>query len=106
MFALLCRRVVRGYNMGEKLVEDFVARGNTGRCSDFQETGNQLVKAFRLFMGISPKLTKVSAADNEFSLVFDSNPLTEFVDLPPEHPKLLFCNIFAGAIRGALHNVS
>ncbi len=91
--------------MGEKLVEDFVARGNTGRCSDFKETAEQVVKGFKLFLGISPTLKKVGPAEDEFSLILDNNPLTEFVDLPPDHPKLLYCNVLAGAIRGALHNV-
>uniref|UniRef100_A0A0X3NWV0 Trafficking protein particle complex subunit n=1 Tax=Schistocephalus solidus TaxID=70667 RepID=A0A0X3NWV0_SCHSO len=94
-----------GFNMGEKLVEDFVAKGNSGRCSDFKETANQLVKGFKLFLGIAPTVTKFSAAGDEFSLILESNPLTEFVDLPANHPGLLYCNVLPGAIRGALHNV-
>uniref|UniRef100_A0A5K3F590 Trafficking protein particle complex subunit n=1 Tax=Mesocestoides corti TaxID=53468 RepID=A0A5K3F590_MESCO len=93
-----------GYNIGEKLAEDFVARGNQGRCSDFKETATQVVNGFKLFLGISPTVSKFSPAGDEFSLIFDTNPLTEFVDLPVEHSKLLYCNVFAGAIRGALHN--
>ncbi|VDD82290.1 unnamed protein product [Mesocestoides corti] len=94
-----------GYNIGEKLAEDFVARGNQGRCSDFKETATQVVNGFKLFLGISPTVSKFSPAGDEFSLIFDTNPLTEFVDLPVEHSKLLYCNVFAGAIRGALHNL-
>lgn len=48
----------------------------------------------------------MSAGGDEFSLILENNPLTEFVDLPPEHPKLLYSNVLVGAIRGALHNVS
>ncbi|KAL5968545.1 Trafficking protein particle complex subunit 3 [Taenia solium] len=94
-----------GFNIGEKLAEDFVAKGNPGRCADFRETANQLVNGFKHFLGISPTVSKFSPAGDEFSLLLDSNPLTEFVDLPAEHPKLLYCNVLAGAIRGALHNM-
>lgn len=95
----------RGFNIGEKLAEDFVARGNPGRCADFKETANQLVNGFKLFLGISPTVSKFSPTGDEFSIVFDSNPLTEFVDLPTDHQKITYCNVLAGGIRGALHTV-
>ncbi|KAA0194513.1 Trafficking protein particle complex subunit [Fasciolopsis buskii] len=91
--------------MGLRLVEDYLARGNPGRCNDFRETANALVKGFKIFLGITPTVTKMSAGGDEFSLILENNPLTEFVDLPPEHPKLLYSNVLVGAIRGALHNV-
>ncbi|VDM35264.1 unnamed protein product [Hydatigera taeniaeformis] len=94
-----------GFNIGQRLAEDFVAKVNSGRCSDFKETANQLVTGFRHFLGVSPAVSKFSPAGDEFSLTLDSNPLTEFVDLPADHPKLLYCNVLAGAIRGALHSV-
>lgn len=94
-----------GFNIGEKLAEDFVAKGNSGRCTDFKETATQLVNGFKVFLGFAPTVTKFSPAGDEFSLILDSNPLTEFVDLPVDHPKLLYSNVIAGAIRGALHNV-
>ncbi|VDL60201.1 unnamed protein product [Hymenolepis diminuta] len=94
-----------GFNIGEKLAEDFVAKGNSGRCTDFKETATQLVNGFKVFLGFTPTVTKFSPAGDEFSLILDSNPLTEFVDLPLDHPKLLYSNVIAGAIRGALHNM-
>lgn len=63
-------------------------------------------QGFKIFLGITPTVTKMSAGGDEFSLILENNPLTEFVDLPPEHPKLLYSNVLVGAIRGALHNVS
>ncbi|KAA3672503.1 trafficking protein particle complex subunit 3 [Paragonimus westermani] len=63
-------------------------------------------KGFKLFLGITPTISKFSAAGDEFSLILDTNPLTDFVDLPPKHSHLLYSNVLAGAIRGALHNVS
>ncbi|CAH8589522.1 unnamed protein product [Heterobilharzia americana] len=94
-----------GFNIGLKLVEDYLARGNPGRCNDFKETAEAIAKGFKIFLGITPNVCKFSATGDEFSLVLESNPLTEFVDLPAEHQNLLYSNVLAGAIRGALHNV-
>ena len=34
----------RGYNMGIRLIEDFLARSNVGRCSDFRDVGECVSK--------------------------------------------------------------
>ena len=33
-----------GYNIGTRLIEDFLARSSMGRCSDFRETGEVISK--------------------------------------------------------------
>ncbi|XP_015750945.1 PREDICTED: trafficking protein particle complex subunit 3-like [Acropora digitifera] len=33
-----------GYNIGVRLVEDFLARSNVGRCHDFRETADVIAK--------------------------------------------------------------
>lgn len=33
-----------GYNIGTRLIEDFLARSNIGRCTDFKETGEVVAK--------------------------------------------------------------
>lgn len=33
-----------GYNIGIRLIEDFLARSNVGRCQDFKETGEIIAK--------------------------------------------------------------
>ena len=33
-----------GYNIGTRLIEDFLARSNLGRCTDFRETGEVIAK--------------------------------------------------------------
>ena len=40
---LICS-VCRGYNIGVRLVEDFLARSNVGRCHDFRETADVIAK--------------------------------------------------------------
>jgi hypothetical protein len=44
-----------GYNIGTRLIEDFLARSNLGRCTDFRETGEVIAK-----VTFSPNLTPPS----------------------------------------------
>ncbi|XP_067947007.1 trafficking protein particle complex subunit 3-like [Watersipora subatra] len=95
-----------GYNIGIRLIEDFLSRSNTGRCSDFRETAETISKAgFRMFLNIAPTVTNWSPSGDTFSLLLDPNPLTEFVELPEERQKLNYSNILCGVIRGALEMV-
>lgn len=36
----------RGYNIGTRLIEDFLARSNAGRCADFKEVGEVVAKVW------------------------------------------------------------
>ena len=58
-----------------------------------------------MYLNITPLVTNWSIAGDEFSLVFDSNPLVDFVELPDGHESLNYSNILCGAIRGALEMV-
>lgn len=42
-----------GYNIGTRLIEDFLARSNLGRCADFKETGEVIAKASALSLSLS-----------------------------------------------------
>ncbi|VDP04173.1 unnamed protein product [Soboliphyme baturini] len=58
---------------------------------------------FKTYLGIVPTVTNWNSTADEFSLVFDSNPLTEFVELPPDsHKQLHYSQMICGTIRGAL----
>lgn len=94
-----------GYNIGLRLIEDFLARTNVGRCYDFRDTADKVQMAFKMYLGINPSITNWSAAGDEFSLILESNPLTEFVELPDSHVNLKYSNIIPGVIRGALEMV-
>ncbi|KAG8919155.1 transport protein particle 22 kDa subunit, partial [Tulasnella sp. 408] len=51
-----------GYNIGTRLIEDFLARSNMGRCSDFREVGEVIAKVgFKAFLNISPTVTHTAA---------------------------------------------
>ncbi|XP_065648284.1 trafficking protein particle complex subunit 3 [Hydra vulgaris] len=95
-----------GYNIGVRLIEDFLARSNVGRCHDLKETADVIAKnGFKMFLGITPQVTSWNAMGDEFSLIFDSNPLAEFVELPDGHSNLWYSSILAGVIKGALEMV-
>ena len=89
-----------------RLVEDFLARSQVGRCADFRETAEVIAKVgFKMFLGVTPTVTNWSGDSKSFSLVLDENPLTEFVELPEKHRGLRYSNILCGVLRGALEMV-
>jgi len=109
-----------GYNIGTRLIEDFLARSSMGRCADFREVGEVVAKiGFKSFLNISPIVTHTTPppanvtpsssnpAGASFNLTFDENPLAEFFELPGEALEggLWFSNILCGVIRGALEMV-
>ncbi|CAG9825497.1 unnamed protein product [Phaedon cochleariae] len=94
-----------GYNMGVRLIEDFLAKTGTGRCLDLKDTADKIQTAFRMYLGVQPNVTNWSPAGDEFSFMLDNNPLTELVELPDDLKGLRYCNIICGVIRGALEMV-
>ncbi|CAG8593830.1 941_t:CDS:2 [Cetraspora pellucida] len=99
-----------GYNIGIRLIEDFLAKttNNLGRCTDFRETAEVISKVgFKIFLNITPTISNWSANGKEFSLIFDENPLAEFVELPDDGAgdELWYSNILCGVLRGALEMV-
>ena len=95
-----------GYNIGIRLVEEFLARSGMGnrKCRDLAETAETIARvAFRMFLNISAAVgPNFSSEKREFSIVFTENPLTQFVELPESCAHLHFSNILCGVIRGAL----
>lgn len=68
-----------------------------------------LVKVgFKMFLNITPMVTNWTADNKSFSLLFDENPLSDFVELPDDgkaQDELWFSNILCGVLRGALEMV-
>lgn len=126
-----------GYNIGMRLIEDFFAKSGLQRCSNFRETAETISKVpiiqamlfrlpnrgvnqdgprvtlqqigFKMFLNITPTVANWSADNKSFSLIFDENPLADFVELPNDgraQDELWFSNIFCGILRGALETVS
>ncbi|KAL8279321.1 hypothetical protein RQP46_008358 [Phenoliferia psychrophenolica] len=101
-----------GYNIGVRLIEDFLARTGLGRCKDFAEVGEVMSKvAFRSLLAITPSLVQHPVSPSQpkpaFSLIFDENPLTDFVELPEEAVEggLVYAKVLEGVIRGALEMI-
>ncbi|EDO15651.1 hypothetical protein Kpol_473p10 [Vanderwaltozyma polyspora DSM 70294] len=96
-----------GYNIGVRLIEDFLARTALPRCEDMIRTSEVITKcAFKIFLNITPQVTNWSPSNDAFSLILLENPLSEFVELPMDATKQLwYSNILCGVLRGALEMV-
>ena len=93
-----------GYNIGVRLVDEFLAKAQIGTCQSFQETGEVIAKAgFKMFLGVSAEV--VGASETEFRLQLTENPLAEFVELPEQYSSLAYSNLLCGVLRGALEMV-
>lgn len=58
-----------------------------------------------MYLGITPSVTNWSPAGDEFSLILESNPLVDFVELPDNHSNLVYSSLLCGVLRGALEMV-
>jgi hypothetical protein len=64
---------------------------------------------FKIFLNVAPTVTNWSSDNNQFSLIFDENPLADFVELPDDgraQDELWFSNILCGVLRGSLEMVT
>ena len=98
-----------GYNIGLRLIEDFLAKSNTGQCSNFRETAEIISKVgFKVFLNVVPTVGGWDKEGRSFGLVFEENPLADFVELPDDgrsQGELWFSNVLCGVLRGALEMV-
>lgn len=105
----------RGFNIGTRLVEDFLARTSLPRCTDLTQTAEILSKVgFKAFLNVVPSIVFPPAPPagagghvQEFGLVLDENPLADLAELPRDalDGGLWFSNVLCGVIRGALEMV-
>ncbi|KAG9510815.1 Serine/threonine-protein kinase ICK, partial [Fragariocoptes setiger] len=94
-----------GYNIGLRLIEDYLAKSNSPRCTDMKDVAKKIQQAFRLYLGILPNVGQWSQANDEFSILIESNPVSEFVELPESLGGMTYLNMLPGVIRGALEMV-
>ncbi|KAG2638663.1 trafficking protein particle complex subunit 3-like [Panicum virgatum] len=96
-----------GYNIGTRLVDEFLAKSNVSRCVDFKETADVIAKlGFKMFLGVTATVTNWDAEGTSCSFILEDNPLVDFVELPDTCQGLQYCNVLSGVIRGALEMVS
>ncbi|KAH0606801.1 uncharacterized protein H6S33_003635 [Morchella sextelata] len=98
-----------GYNIGLRLIEDFLAKTNMGKCINFKETAETISKiGFKVFLNITPTVTNWTTDGKQFSLTFEENPLADFVELPDDgraQNELWYSNLLCGVLRGSLEMV-
>jgi hypothetical protein len=69
---------------------------------------NENQVGFKMFLNITPTVTNWTSDGKQFSLVFEENPLADFVELPDDgraQDELWYSNILCGVIRGSLEMV-
>uniref|UniRef100_A0A0K0DZ40 Trafficking protein particle complex subunit n=1 Tax=Strongyloides stercoralis TaxID=6248 RepID=A0A0K0DZ40_STRER len=93
-----------GFNIGLRIADDFLSKNiNVGKCTDMKQLSEVLAKtALKTYLGVTGQVTSWSAGGDECSIIIDSNPLTEFVEIPDKYNGLKYSQIICGAIRGAL----
>lgn len=97
----------RGFNIGQRLIDEYLAKTKTARCSDFRETADKIAKVgFKMFLSTTATVRDWNEAGTECSLVLEDNPLAEFVELPDQLTNLRYSNLLCGVIRGALEMVN
>jgi hypothetical protein len=79
-----------GYNIGTRLIEDFLARSNLGRCADFKETGEVIAKVYT-FSPPSPCRSDVNVHTGRLQVVSERQPCRHAFAAAPriasvEHP--------------------
>lgn len=97
----------RGYNIGIRLIDDFLANSGAGKCATLKDTADVIAKtAFKSFLGVTATVSSFDEKKQEFTLLLEDNPLADFVELPEEYKdQLSYSNILCGVIRGALEMV-
>lgn len=97
-----------GQNMGNRLIDEFLAKSTKGSCKDLKEIAEIIAKVgFKMYLGISAEVSEWSDDGNSFNLTFDSNPLAEFVMLPIHLQQTLwYSNLIWGVIKGALEKIN
>lgn len=95
-----------GYNIGIRLIDEFLSKAQIKKCKNFYETGELIARVgFKMFLGIECNIQKWE--DNtKFILTINNNPLNDFVELPNNFKKKLnYSNILCGVIRGSLEMI-
>ncbi|KAL0478904.1 hypothetical protein AKO1_010385, partial [Acrasis kona] len=99
-----------GHKIGVRLIEEYMAKSNpsAGSCKEFKDTAEAIAKVgFKMFLGFNAQVTSWNQEQTQFSLVFQENPLNDFVELPErlKTEGLFYSNLLCGVIRGALEMV-
>lgn len=108
----------RGYNLGQRLADDHLARTRAPACPDLRSAADAIARvALKTYLGASASVVAAppagggggggdrAAADGALSIVIDDCPLADWVELPPSLSTLSYSALLAGAVRGGLDAV-
>ena len=66
-----------GYNIGIRVIDEFLAKSRIQRCRDFAETMDVLAKVgIKMFLGVGAEVTNWSADGQTCSVILGENPIT------------------------------
>ncbi|KAK8795826.1 hypothetical protein WA171_003794 [Blastocystis sp. BT1] len=95
-----------GYNIGIRLVEEYLAKTRTRGIRSFREScENIATKALPMYAGTQATVENWNEDEQSCIIKFTTNPLTHFVELPDELADLQYNNIYCGIFRGALEMI-
>jgi hypothetical protein len=102
-----------GYNIGIRIIDDFLAKFLKPMPKTFDETVKIIAKeAFKYYLNIDAKYQSLKNKDGlgessqEYRIIFNDNPLNDFVELPEKYQSLWYSNILCGIIRGAYETLN
>lgn len=81
-----------GYNMGTRMIDEFLVKNDSPSCANFRQVGEKITKGFKDFLGVSCDVGPVRDDDarwkedpksiKSFLLTFNENPLDLYVEVP------------------------
>jgi len=77
-----------GYNIGMRLIEDFLARSSLGRCADFREVGEVVAKVSMLVISKGPQVHVEIISKVGFKSFLNITPVVTHA-APPSRPNSL-----------------
>ena len=104
-----------GYNIGIRLIDDFLAKSCIDPPKTFDEAINIITnEALQFYLNIGAKSELIKTDNNmidtnqqyEYRIYFNENPLNDYVELPDKFKGLWYSNMICGVIRGALEAIN
>lgn len=119
----------RGYNLGQRLADDHLARTRAPACRDLRTAADAIARvALKTYLGATATVVAATSAaappppaggggggqaagsggggdSGALSIVIEDSPLADWVDLPPSLSTLSYSALLAGAVRGGLDAV-
>lgn len=94
-----------GYNIGIRLIDDFLAKSCMPPPSTFKES-IEIIKNQALKFYLNIRAETIGYGQKEYGLVFNDNLLNDYVELPEKYHDLWYSNILCGVIRGAYEAIN